>query len=173
MTPIISTAHHLSLTGPEHCPFWGLLGVGGGHAFRGVTSGSSDWIFGYNIPEQWWIKGKKTAWKRDMIWMRYGWRERWDPAWHGTTTRHSAELWSGSQALGAYIPLGTIIVHIIPRSWALHPMMEEGIWIGMHQCPHFGVPSTILEVLSAISLPNPYGLEYELPQCISIASWNS
>ena len=173
MTPIISTAHHLSLTGPEHCPFWGLLGVGGGHAFRGVTSESSDWIFGYNIPGQWWIKGKKTAWKRDMIWMRYGWRERWDPAWHGATTRQSAGLYSGSQALRAYTPLVTMPLYMLQSFWALQISMKEGIWIGVHESPLFGIPSTILDVLSAMSSPYTYGLAYEPPQCISIASWNS
>ena len=173
MTPIISTAQHLSLTGPEHWPFWGLLGVGGGHGFRGIISESYDGILGYIIHRQCYIKGKKTTWKRDMIWVRYGWIEWGDPAWYGATTRQSAGLWSGPQDLGTYRPLVTMLVHILSSFWALQISMEEGIWIGVHQSPLFGIPSTILEVLSAISLPYPYGLEYELPQYIFIASWNS
>ena len=173
MTPIIPTAQHLSLTGPEHWPFWELLGVGGGHGFRGVISGSSDGILGYIIHKQWNIKGKKTAWEGDMIWVRYGWRERGDPAWHGVTTRQSAKLWSGPQGLVAYIPLVTMLIHILSSFWALQISMEEGIWIGVHQSPLFGIPSTILEVPSAISLPYPCGLEYELSQYIYMVSWNS
>ena len=170
MTLIISTAQHLSLTGPEHCPFWELLGVGGGHGFRGVISGSYDGILGYIIHRQWYIKGKKTAWEGDMIWVRYGWIEWGDPAWHGATTRQSAGLWSGPQGLGAYISLVTMLVHILSSFWALQISMEEGIWIGVHGYPLFGISGTILEAPSAISLHYPYGLKDELPQYISIAS---
>ena len=46
------TTQHLGLAGPEHCPIWELLGVGGGHGFRGVISGSSDEFFGYYMPEK-------------------------------------------------------------------------------------------------------------------------
>ena len=173
MAPIIPTAQHLNLTGPEHCPFWELLGVGGGHGFRGVISGNSDGILGYIIHRQCYIKGKKTTWKRDMIWVRYWWIEWGDPAWYGATTRQSARLWSGPQGLGAYISLVTMVVHILSSFWALKISMEEGIWIGVHQSPLFGIPSTILGVPSAISLPYPCGLEYEPPQYISIVSWNS
>ena len=173
MAPIISTAQHLSLTGPEHWPFWGLLGVGGGHGFRGVIPGSYDGILGYIIHRQWYIKGEKTAWEGDMIWVRYGWIEWGDPAWHGATTRQSAGLYSGSQTLRAYTPLLTMPSYTLPSFWALQISMKEGIWIGVHESPLFGIPSTILNVLSAISSPYTYGLEYEPPQCISIASWNS
>ena len=166
MTPIISTSHHLSLTGPEHCPFWELLGVGGGHGFRGVISEIYDGILGYIIHRQWYIKGKKTTWKRDMIWVRYGWIEWGDPAWYGATTRQSAGLWSGPQRLEAYRSLVTMLVHILSSFWALQISMEEGTWIGVHQSLLFGIPSTILEVPSAISLPYNDGLEYKLPQCI-------
>ena len=173
MAPIIPTAQDLNLTGPEHCPFWELLGVGGGHGFRGVISESSNGIMEYIIHKQLNIKGKKTAWEGDMIWVRYGWRERGVPAWHGATTRQSAELWSGPQGLGAYILLITMLIHILPSFCALQISMEEGTWIGVHQSPLFGIPSTILGVPSAISLPYPYGLGYGIPQYISIASWNS
>ena len=48
--------------------------------------------------------------------------------------------------------------------------MDEGIWIGVHECPLFEIPGTILEVPSAISLPYSCVLEDELPQCMLIAS---
>ena len=173
MPQIIFTAQSMSLTGPEYWPFWELLGVGGGHGFREVISGSSDGILGYFIHKQWYIKGKKIAWDGHMIWVRYGWRERGDPACHGAATMEYAGLSSGSQAPGVYIPLVTMLVHIFTSFWAPLISMEEGIWIGVHQSPLFGIPSTILGVPSAISLPYPCGLEYEPPQYISIVSWNS
>ena len=48
-----------------------------------------------------------------MIWVRYGWREKWDPAWHGASTKHFAELWSSLQALWVYVPPATMLLYIV------------------------------------------------------------
>ena len=163
MTPIISTAQHLSLTGPEHCPFWELLGVGGGHGFRGVISEGSDGIMEYIIHKQLDIKGKKTAWEGDMIWVRYGWRERGDPACHGAATRQYAGLSSGSQAPEVYKPLVTMLFHILTSFWAPLTSMEEGIWIGVNQSPLLELQALFLRSLVKYYFPTHMGWTVDFP----------